>query len=75
MIGLSLENFIDSVDAVCEAGTVRNLDIESGSRIHFQDQRSVLAIDDDVDAEVAEPGDLTTARRRLQYEIPVKRVR
>ncbi len=51
VIGVGLEDVTDSIDAVCEAGTIRNLDVESGSRHHFQYQPSVLAIDDDVDTQ------------------------
>ena len=73
-IGFGIEDFIDSLYTVCDARTVRDLDAEAVSCIHFQNQRSVLAIDDDVDAEVSEAGDVTTAGRRMSYLIPVRNV-
>ena len=43
-IGIDIEDFIDSVQAVCEAGAVCDLDVEPRPCVHFQDQRPTTTI-------------------------------
>ena len=42
-------------NAVRQAGAVRYLNIESGPRVHFEDHRSLVVIDDHIHAKIAQP--------------------
>ena len=56
-------NFIDARDSFRKPGAVRDLNIEAGARIHFQNQWPALAVDYHIDTKVAKAGDLIAARR------------
>ena len=61
--GVLVVNFIDARDSFCKAGAIRDLNIEAGARIHFQNKWPALAVDHHIDAKVAKAGDLIAARR------------
>ncbi len=65
-------DFVDFFETIGETLAIRDLDVETGSRIHLENERSSLAIDDEVHAEIAEPRHLVALRGRLEDEVPAR---
>ena len=48
---------------LCASGAVRNLNVQSRARIHFENQRAMIAVYDNIDAKVAQACDFVAACR------------